>query len=284
MPTMMPVKLQQESRQVFSQFIAQASVVQQINQLFAEFAEGSPQTEEVTPGSSGRWTWDLKSNTIDYSAEWKALLGCREGEIGDSPVEWLHRIHREDLEGVRCALTSYLSGKTARFACEHRLLRRDGTYCWVRVEGQAYRDAEGRIETLRGEWVDMTASRQVPVANRPDGYNPTRPTLTSVFQFIETHYRDPISLREVAQAVGYSAAYLTHLIQQETGHTVNQWIVEYRMAEARLLLLKTDYPIYRIAIAVGYQGSEQFIRQFRQAHQVTPKVWRDTHRSQSLAS
>lgn len=101
----------------------------------------------------------------------------------------------------------------------------------------------------------------------------------NVFRFIETNYRSQISLREVAQAVGYSCAYLTNLVQQETGKSVNQWIKEYRMKEARILLLETNQLIKQIAVAVGYQGTEHFIRQFRQVHGLTPKNWRNQQRS-----
>jgi AraC-like DNA-binding protein len=38
----------------------------------------------------------------------------------------------------------------------------------------------------------------------------------------------------VAQKAGYSAAYLTNLVQSETGRSVKQWIIERRMAEARV--------------------------------------------------
>jgi PAS domain S-box-containing protein len=106
----------------------------------------------------------------------------------------------------------------------------------------------------------------------------SRPTVAKVFSFIESNYRDSIGLREVAQALNYSPAYLTNLVHKETGRTVNQWITEYRMAEARLLLLKTNHSVNQIAADVGYQSTEHFIRQFHQLHSMTPKVWRNQHR------
>jgi AraC-like DNA-binding protein len=70
----------------------------------------------------------------------------------------------------------------------------------------------------------------------------SRPSLTKVFRFIETNYRNPISLREVAHAVGYSSAYLTNLVQQETGRTVPP--VDYRIPNGRGTPLVTqDQPI-----------------------------------------
>jgi AraC-like DNA-binding protein len=95
-----------------------------------------------------------------------------------------------------------------------------------------------------------------------------------VFQFIEAHFCQPISLNDVAQSVGYSPAYLTNLVQTHTGRTVKQWIIERRMAQARQLLTETDQSIRAIAEASGYGDAGYFTRQFRQCHGVSPQLWR----------
>ena len=108
---------------------------------------------------------------------------------------------------------------------------------------------------------------------------PVNPQLSQVFQFIEANYNQPISLSDVAIAVGYCVAYLTDLVRRHTGHTVNDWIVERRMVAARALLLETDQCVSQIAQAVGYQHEGYFFRKFRQRHGITPQVWRKTQRS-----
>lgn len=110
----------------------------------------------------------------------------------------------------------------------------------------------------------------------------SRPLLNSVFTFIEAHYQDSISLKEVAEAVGRSPAYLTDLVRRETGKTVLSWIVERRMAEARRLLLETGESVEQIAEAVGYLDRRHFSRQFLRFHEVTPQAWRRTHQSKSI--
>ena len=104
--------------------------------------------------------------------------------------------------------------------------------------------------------------------------------LNKVFQFIEDNYHQPINLSDVAQAAGYSPAYLTNLVKRQTKRSIHCWIVERRMAQARSLLLKTDEPVNQIAEAVGYPDAGHFIRQFRQLYKMPPKVWRNTHRAQ----
>lgn len=101
-----------------------------------------------------------------------------------------------------------------------------------------------------------------------------KPLLKDVFQFIETHYSHQISLFDVAQAVNLTPGYLTTFMRRETGRTVLSWIIEWRMIEARRLLLATEQSIQEIAEAVGYTDPGHFIRQFRQRYGSTPHAWR----------
>lgn len=115
-------------------------------------------------------------------------------------------------------------------------------------------------------------STQSPTSD--PGIFPDDPKLACVFQFIEAHYRQPISLNDVAQAVGYSPAYLTNLVQNQTGRTVKQWMIERRMAQARELLRTTQSSVRAVAEASGYGDAGYFTRQFRQFHGVSPQIWR----------
>ncbi|MGF1570448.1 MAG: response regulator [Nodosilinea sp.] len=103
---------------------------------------------------------------------------------------------------------------------------------------------------------------------------PTDLKLASIFRFIEANYCQPISLNDVAQEAGYSPAYLTNLVQEQTGRTVKQWIIERRMAQARTLLATTSQSIRQVAETSGYTDAGYFTRQFRQFHGASPQVWR----------
>lgn len=105
-----------------------------------------------------------------------------------------------------------------------------------------------------------------------------RPILAEIFRFVEEHYAEPISLKDVAQAVNLSRGYLTTLVRRSTGRTVLEWIQERRMAEARRLLVETDDSVERIGARVGYGDPTYFARRFRGAHKVTPAAWRNANR------
>jgi AraC-like DNA-binding protein len=108
---------------------------------------------------------------------------------------------------------------------------------------------------------------------------PNHPQLTSVFQFIEQNYQEPINLEDVARFVGYSPAYLTDLVRRQTGKSVCRWITERRMVETCRLLRQTEHTVESIAELVGYRNLGSFFRQFRQRFGETPQAWRNAQQA-----
>ncbi|PCC71179.1 transcriptional regulator, AraC family [Nannocystis exedens] len=97
--------------------------------------------------------------------------------------------------------------------------------------------------------------------------------------FIEDHCLEPLSLQDVAAALGRTPSHLANAIRKETGLTVGDWLREHRMSEARRRLQDTGASIESIAAQVGYADATHFIRTFRQVHGVTPREWRERHRT-----
>ena len=107
----------------------------------------------------------------------------------------------------------------------------------------------------------------------------SEPMLAIVFEFIEEHYHEPISLATIATAVGLTPGHLTTVVRRKTGRSVQRWITERRMAEARALLRETNLPVEAIATRAGYRQPSYFIKHFRRDHMVTPAIWRRSARS-----
>lgn len=109
------------------------------------------------------------------------------------------------------------------------------------------------------------------------------PLLAAVFEFIEEHYGEPVSLSDVAASVGLTPGHLTTVVRRKTGRTAQQWITERRMSEARRLLRETDLTVETIAGRTGYRQPSFFIKQFRRAHADTPAAWRRSTRARVRA-
>ncbi|OBG60260.1 MULTISPECIES: AraC family transcriptional regulator [unclassified Mycobacterium] len=104
------------------------------------------------------------------------------------------------------------------------------------------------------------------------------PLLAEVFEVIDRRLAEPLSLRDVAGELGITAGHLTTVVRRRTGRTVQEWIIERRMAEARTLLAETDLPIAEVAGRVGIGDPGYFSRLFGRTHGVAPRVWRGSNR------
>ncbi|WP_040630064.1 response regulator [Fortiea contorta] len=142
-------------------------------------------------------------------------------------------------------------------------------------------------QALFSNW--FSSNSQTNPASSPGNSTPAEsifplvPQFKKVFDFIEANYCQGITLSHVAKAVGYTAPYLTHRLAEKTGDTVNGWIVRRKMAAARSLLVNTTQTIEQIALALGYQNSCHFSRQFRQYHSLPPKNWRKQNQPPQVA-
>ncbi len=99
-----------------------------------------------------------------------------------------------------------------------------------------------------------------------------------VIEFIEERYAEQISLRDVAEAVGYSRCHLTTKFRRATGLSVTAWIIRRRIEEARRLLASGNLSVAEASELVGFGDPCYFNRQFVRHFGVTPGRFRTTMR------
>src|SRR5439155_1393457 len=75
---------------------------------------------------------------------------------GETPSEWLDRIHPADRDSVEKGIRAHVEGAAPRFESEHRLRHEDGSWRWVLSRGQATRDPAGKALRLSGSMMDVT--------------------------------------------------------------------------------------------------------------------------------
>jgi PAS domain S-box-containing protein len=109
----------------------------------------------------GLWDWDLQSNQVYRSDQWKAQLGYRPEEIGDDVDEWLSRQHPEDAERCKALIQDYLDGRTPEYENIHRLRHKDGHYVWIMARGRALRDDSGKPQRMLGIHVDVSDQKSI---------------------------------------------------------------------------------------------------------------------------
>ena len=99
----------------------------------------------------------------------------------------------------------------------------------------------------------------------------------SVFQFIQDHYAEKISLKELAENVNISTCHFCRTFKQMTGKTTSDYINGVRLEKAVALLEQKELNITEIAIRCGFDDVNYFSRLFRKYYSTTPTRFRETH-------
>lgn len=135
--------------------------------------------------NDGIWDWELRANQIYYSPRWKGMLGFLEEEIQNLPQEWLSRIHPDDLEKVKQALSAHVQGITTHFECEYRLRHKDGSYRWVLARGLAVRQVDGKATRIAGSQTDITIRKATEARLRYDAFHDRLTGLANRSQLVD---------------------------------------------------------------------------------------------------
>lgn len=115
----------------------------------------------VQGSNIGIWDWNLNTNAIFFSPQWKKQLGYEDHEISNTISEWESHLHPDDRESAQRALRSIIDSAANRFDLETRMRHKDGSYRWILSRGALIRDAYGIASRMTGIHIDTTSAKQV---------------------------------------------------------------------------------------------------------------------------
>ncbi len=113
----------------------------------------------------GVWDWNLETNKVYFSPQWKSMLGFSGNELSGHLDEWKKMIHPDDFDKVGNELNKYLSNETKIYSHTHRLLCKDGTYKWILDRGMIVeRNEQNKPIRMIGTHTDLT--EQIEMENK----------------------------------------------------------------------------------------------------------------------
>ena len=113
----------------------------------------------------GVWDWNIQTNEVFFSPQWKSMLGYSNNEIKNSFVEWESRMHGEDLAKCEEELTRHKNGETELFTMDFRMLCKDGTYKWILSRGKVIsRGLDGKALRFIGTHTDINNAKKLELS------------------------------------------------------------------------------------------------------------------------
>jgi AraC-like DNA-binding protein len=98
--------------------------------------------------------------------------------------------------------------------------------------------------------------------------------LMQAIKYIDSHFKDNITLDEIAQKIGYSRCYFSSIFKKCMGMSIWDYICIKRIEEALTLIKTTDKNIADIALDCGFNNAVNFNKLFKKYTNVTPNFFR----------
>lgn len=96
-------------------------------------------------------------------------------------------------------------------------------------------------------------------------------------RYIRSNIGKQIALNELANVANLSPFYFSHYFKEATGFSPIDYVINTRIDQAKILLIRTNKTVAEIAYEVGYLSSNSLINVFVQKTGVTPKQFRNNN-------
>ena len=98
--------------------------------------------------------------------------------------------------------------------------------------------------------------------------------INAVMTYINNHYREELSLENVAGFAGFSRYYFSRSFKKQTGYSFKDYLCQKRLQVAMDLLIRTNRSMRDVAIESGFGSVATFNRVFREKKGCTPTQYR----------
>ncbi|MCL2572283.1 MAG: AraC family transcriptional regulator [Defluviitaleaceae bacterium] len=117
----------------------------------------------------------------------------------------------------------------------------------------------------------VTSSVRRNVANTE---SPKRYHIRRAIAYVHRHYREDISVQDIADHCNVNRSYLSRIFKQTLNISPTQFLIDCRIKKACELLMDSELSIGEISAMVGYPNQLNFSRAFKRELGVAPYRWK----------
>ena len=115
---------------------------------------------------------------------------------------------------------------------------------------------------------------------------PTKPQAIStnrqcaaVRRYIDLHFKESLTLEQLAEEAHMNKYYLSHSFKREYGVSPINYMISKRLEESKYLLAETDLSLSQIAQLLGFSSLSYFSQVFHRTQGITPKEYRQNQKT-----
>lgn len=104
------------------------------------------------------------------------------------------------------------------------------------------------------------------------------PNILQVLKYIHTNYMNNIKLGDIAKSIPMNESYLSAQFKQEYHISLKQYLNQYRINQATILIKNSNYNLTEIALKVGFESTNYFSTVFKKHLKMTPSQYYKKYR------
>ena len=143
----------------------------------------------------------------------------------------------------------------------HEMQSRESAH---QIACQAYMDILV-VQLMRHTGTSMTQVADNSPANRQ---------CAAIRRYIDSHYKEPLTLDLLAAEANVNKYYLAHAYKQTYGISPINYLIARRIREGKRLLTETDLSLSQISGILGFSSASYFSQSFRKAEGISPVEYR----------
>ena len=125
------------------------------------------------------------------------------------------------------------------------------------------------IRLMRSTGLSVPAEPQNSVGNHQ---------CAAVRRYIDHHFKESLTLDQLAEEAHMNKFYLSHAFKQEYGISPINYMISRRLEESKYLLAETDLSMSQIAQLLGFSSLSYFSQVFHRTQGIAPMEYRQQHK------
>lgn len=229
---------------------------------------------------NGMGQFRIESNYYSVSAGDLIILNPNvehtETSLDSQPLEYI-------VLGVKDLELSVKEGEDTRFCIAHFQMKQADILSHLRTMQREIEAELPGYEIICRNLLDILIIRLMRQTNFSATLTPTPKhashTCSVARRYIDTHYKDDLTLEALAKIAHVSKYYLAHAFSKEYGVSPMSYLTMRRIEESRDLLATTNFPLTQIACFLGFSSGSYFSQSFRKQEGMSPMEYRRMHRT-----
>ncbi len=149
---------------------------------------------------------------------------------------------------------------------------------------QLFRRGVQEAEECRQEWEAYVLGNTLVImaelrrcgADQSPGFRRAKELrlLEKAISYIDSHYREKITLAEIANHCFVSESTISHAFQQKMGTSFSRYLTKRRLIASKELI-RSDMPLEQISKIVGFTDYSAFYRAFKRENSISPRQYKE---------